>query len=185
MSDADREKWDAKWAARGGPGAPSASVVALERFMPTKGRALDVAGGVGRHALWLARRGLDVTLVDVSPVALAIARSRAGDVPLTTVALDLDCEPLPEGPWDLVICAYFFDRRVYPALRGLVAPGGALVIAHPTIVNLERHEHPQAAFLLQPGELVGFAAGLEILHSSEGWSADGHFEALLVARKPL
>ena len=34
---------------------------------------VDIAGGAGANALWLARRGLDVTLADISPVGLALA----------------------------------------------------------------------------------------------------------------
>jgi tellurite methyltransferase len=194
VSAEDRRKWDAKHGERGVPGEPSSSVVALEGFLPRTGRALDVAGGAGRHALWLARRGLDVTLVDVSPVALDIARAHAGGLRLTTQLFDadnlddndsVDGEPLPSGPWDLIFCSYFLDRRVYRTFAALLAPGGTLVVDHPTIANLERHPSPAAAHLLDPGELPGFAAGLEILFSDEGWTAEGRHEARLVARRSI
>ncbi len=187
MSDADRRKWDQKHGERGAPGDPQPPVVALEGFLPRAGRALDVAGGSGRYALWLARRGLDVTLVDVSPVALDIARRHAAGLSLTTRVLDVDDEPLPVGPWDLVFCAHFFDRRVYRTFSALLAPGGTLVVDHPTVANLERHASPSAAYLLEPGELPGFATGLEILFYEEGWTSpdgdDARHEARLVARR--
>src|SRR5947207_12610320 len=41
------------------------------------GKALDVAGGVGRHALWLAERGWKVKLVDVSEVGIQLAQENA------------------------------------------------------------------------------------------------------------
>ena len=95
---------------------PSGSLVALADLLPQGGRALDVAGGTGRHALWPARRGLDVTLADLAGVALELARreaARAG-LPLRTLAIDLEAEPLPPGPRDLILCVNF----LWPALRG-------------------------------------------------------------------
>jgi ubiquinone/menaquinone biosynthesis C-methylase UbiE len=51
----------------------------LDDLLPRRGRALDVAGGTGRHALWLARRGLDTTLADVPQVALEKAAAAASE----------------------------------------------------------------------------------------------------------
>ena len=78
MAVADRRTWDARYRAHE-PGLrqPSSSLLAVADLMPLGGRALDVAGGTGRHALWLARRGLDVTLADLSGVALELARREA------------------------------------------------------------------------------------------------------------
>ena len=52
MSDYDREKWNAKYA-RGedAAGEPSRALLAIERLLPRSGRAIDVAGGAGRHAV--------------------------------------------------------------------------------------------------------------------------------------
>src|SRR5262249_60321588 len=102
VSADDRRKWDAKHGERGAPGEPSAALVRLESFLPRAGRALDVAGGAGRHALWLACRGLDGTLADISPVALDIACAHAGNLSLRSHLFDADVEPLPAGPWDLL-----------------------------------------------------------------------------------
>ena len=58
MAETDRRRWDARYRAHElGLRQPSGSLVALADLMPQGGRALDVAGGTGRHALWLARRG--------------------------------------------------------------------------------------------------------------------------------
>src|SRR5262249_24605718 len=118
-----------------------------------------------------------------SPVALDIARRSAPGLALTTRVLDVDDEPLPVGPWDLVFCAHFFDRRVYRTFSALLAPGGTLVVDHPTVANLERHPSPAPPHLLAPGELPGFAAGVEIVFHEEGWTVEGRHEARLVARR--
>jgi tellurite methyltransferase len=183
MSQADREKWDAKY--RGvPPGEPSPSLDELARYLPTTGRALDVAGGTGRNSLWLLRRGLSVTLVDISEVALATARAHAGDLPLQALALDLDVQPLPPGPYDAIVSIAFHDRKVYRTFGELLAPGGTVLIVQPTVKNLERHASPPRDFLLEPGELLAFAAGLDVVYSDEGWSVGDRHQARLVARRP-
>ncbi|AKT43740.1 class I SAM-dependent methyltransferase [Chondromyces crocatus] len=201
--DDDRIRWDARWRERGeGPGEPSALITALAPQLPTRGRALDIAGGAGRHALWLARRGLDVTLVDISEVALTIARAAPGpDVTenlgaasgldaarrgrLHTLALDLEEAPLPPGPWDVILCFHYLQRSLFAAFPEALAPGGLLVIVHPTRTNLERHPRPSARFLLDDGELPGLLrGGLDVVRYEEGWLSEGRHEARLLARRP-
>jgi tellurite methyltransferase len=184
MSQGDREKWDARWAerARAGIAEPAPFLDTIAHLLPARGRALDVAGGNGRNALWLAGRGLEVTVCDVSPVGLEQARA-AG---LATLLTDLDTEPLPAGPWDVLLIHHFLLRRLFSRIPGVLLPGGVVVYIHPTRRNLERHPHPQAAFLVAEGELamaVGRLADLDLLHYEEGWFAEGRHEARLVARR--
>ena len=81
MSEFDRTKWDAKYTDPNfAPREPSSVLMSLARFLPAHGKALEVAGGAGRNAIWLAQQGLDVTIADVSSVGLAQAAARAGGV---------------------------------------------------------------------------------------------------------
>ncbi len=186
VAGGDRERWNARYQEQEAPSAPSPFLLGLDALLPRRGRALDLAGGAGRHALWLARRGLDVTLADVSDVALARAseRARAEGLPLRTVALDLDAAPPPAGPWDLLVVTYFLHRPLLASLPALLAPGGLLVVAHATRTNLERHPRPGPDHVLEDGELPGLVRGLELLRSEEGWLESGRHEARLVARRP-
>jgi len=181
----DRDRWNARYAEPADRAPPSAFLVALDDLLPWRGRALDVAGGAGRNALWLALRGLEVTLADVSDVALgqAAAAADAGGLRLATLQIDLERSPLPPGPWDLVLCTYFLHRPLLAAVGSILAPGGLLVFAHATRTNLERHPRPGPAHLLEDGELPGLVPGLEILRSEEGWLEAGRHEARLVARR--
>ena len=185
MSDADRTKWNARYAARGSLDEASVLLLGIADQLPRSGRALDVAGGGGRHALWLAKRGLDVTLVDISTAGLALARERADaqGASIATVQADLEVDPLPAGPWDLILSFHYLHRPLFEQFAGLLAPGGLLVFAQPTVRNLERHEKPPRPFLLPEGELATLAAGLEIVECSEAWRDNDRHEALLIARK--
>lgn len=193
MSDAERIKWDARYREGSHTVAePSRALLAIEALLLASVsatgrplRALDVGGGAGRHALWLARKGFEVTVADVSEVGLAIARdrARAEGIAIHTTALDLESEPLPEGPWDLVLVSHFLHRPLFGAFPGALAEGGVLVVLHPTRTNLERFDKPGAAFLLDDGELPSLARGLTIVRYDEGWLEEGRHEARLVARK--
>jgi len=193
VSQADREKWDARWRARDYESVePSAWLTSLGDLLPTRGPALDVAGGAGRNSIWLARRGLDVVCVDVSEVGLSLAQAaaEAAGVRIETVRADLDGDPLPAGPFDVVLSFHFLRRELFAAFPGVLASGGLLVYAQPTKRNLERHARPPAGFLIEEGELpslvvgIGGLGGLEIVRYEEGWLDEGRHEARMVARKP-
>jgi len=180
MPAADRQKWDAKYAAEESAWRePSAVLLSLAKFLPSRGRALDVAGGAGRNALWLAQRGLNV--------GLDLARQRATAVGQTieTIEIDLEQSTLPRGPFDLILSICYLWRTLFKQFPDSLTPGGVLAIIQPTLKNLERNEKPPAAFLLQPGELRELAGSLEIVHYSEDWSADDRHDAVLIARKSM
>ncbi len=187
MSTEDRERWDARHRAHVPRTAGPLPFVASQRDrLPARGAALDVAGGTGRHALWLAGLGLDVTLLDISSVALGLATTAAAErgLQLHTTEVDLDTGALPPGPFDLVLCTYFLWRPLLPAAASVLRPGGLVIVAHPTRRNLERNPSPSARFILEEGELARLVpAELEVLELAERWTDDGQHEAQLVARR--
>ena len=150
---------------------------------------MDVAGGAGRHAVWLAEQGLTVTLADISRVALDRAERLAAErqVALITAHRDLEADGLPTGPWDVILIHHFLDRPILAAAVNALEQGGVLIFCQPTLRNLERHERPGSQFLLGEGELAEMVSGwpLEVLLLDEGWGTDGRHEARLVGRRPL
>jgi cyclopropane fatty-acyl-phospholipid synthase-like methyltransferase len=184
MSSFDRDKWNAKYAAEIPPREPSAVLLGLADLLPKSGRALDLAGGGGRHSIWLAQRGLDVTLADVSTVGMAIARQRAAEAGATiqTVEADLDDGEFPAGPWELIVSVCYLRRSLYDLFPSVLAPGGTLAVVQPTQRNLERHAKPPTDYLLNDGELPGLLKGLEVVYYEEGWQADGRHDAVIVGR---
>jgi tellurite methyltransferase len=186
MSADDESRWNAKWSNGYGRAEPSASMLGLADYLPDSGRALDVAGGAGRHAIWLAEHGFETTLTDVSSVAITLAQGRAAEKGFTIAGVQGDLEiALPAGPWDVVLIHQYLQRDLISAFAGELSEAGRLVMVHPTVRNLERHTKPSARFLLDEAELAGLAAAAEmrVLWCWEGWTTAGHHEAHLVAAR--
>lgn len=173
--DDDRARWNHRHAGAG-VGDPSPFLLEVADMLPEEGRALDVAGGTGRHALWLAERGLDATLVDVSDVGLETARREAGrrGVTLTTLRLDLRADRVPVGPWDVILVFHYLHRPLLPELTEMLVPGGLMVCEIATVRNLERHDRPPRRFLLSEGRLAALTGGLETVVWTEEWTEDRH-----------
>lgn len=186
--EGDRERWNATWRERAGElESPASFLIEHAHLLPAQGKALDIAGGAGRNAVWLARRGLDVTLVDVSDVAITRAETKAAaaGVKLRARRVDLD-EPLDLAPlYDLVVIVHFLSREQRDAYAHLLVDGGLLVHAQQTVKNLERHARPSRRFLVEEGELAAWVEGLgfETLVHREGWNDDGVHEAAVIARR--
>jgi SAM-dependent methyltransferase len=186
-SDDAGQRWDERWTSHGDvPQEPAALVASAQPYLPASGTAIDVAGGTGRHALWLARLGLDATLVDVSQVALdtAAQAARNRDLAITTIRRDLEAEGMPPGTWDVVLMHYFLDRNLFAQVPDALETGGVFVFCQPTVRNLERHERPGRRYLLEEGELAALIDGLPLvpLVLEESWSSKDRHEARLIAR---
>lgn len=100
------------------------------------GKALDVAMGEGRNAVYLATRGWDVTGFDVSQEALRQANARAGKAGVPIRALPGTSETFPYGreQWDLIVLSYAFapieDPGYVRRIRDSLKPGGMVVFEH-------------------------------------------------------
>ncbi len=146
------------------------------------GRALDLACGTGRNALWLARHGWSVTAVDGSPTAIEILRRRAAGLRIETQIADLENSGFAIAPasYDLIAICYYLQRNLFePAKQGL-APGGIIIA-----IALLSEPGKDNSFRVEPGELRRYFDGWEILHYREGRDPWQHNTAEIVARKPM
>ncbi len=154
----------------------------------TPGKALDLACGAGRNALWLAEHGWKVTAVDGAAAAIEILQTRASERTLKINAIVADLEKgefqIEPPRWDLIAMCYYLQRNLFePAKRG-VAPRGILI----SIVHINEPGEADSPHRLRPGELEQYFAGWEILHRYEGRANDSvHRRAVaeIVARRPL
>lgn len=193
-----REDWDRRygtaemvWSAE-----PNVFVADQTGHLPP-GRALDLACGEGRNAVWLARRGWEVVGADFSPAALATARRVADEAGAAVTWVEADATTwTPPGEFDLVVLCYLqltHDRmaaaldRVVPAL----APGGTLLVIGHDRRNLDegvggprRPEvllDPEAVAALVPGLLVETAGTVRRHVEGEDRPA---LDTLVRARRP-
>ncbi|MFI2651092.1 class I SAM-dependent methyltransferase [Micromonospora fulviviridis] len=145
-TEVTRDFWDKLYAGFvvGGQGNPNRYLVSeAEDLMP--GIALDLGCAQGADALWLARRGWEVTAVDVSEVALERARENAAEAELadriTFEQHDLAVS-FPAGRFDLVSAQFLHSpiagpgerERILRRAAEAVAPGGhLLVVSHQSV----------------------------------------------------
>ena len=198
----DSADWDSRYAGTEllWSAGPNRFLVAELEGLPP-GRALDLACGEGRNALWLAEQGWQATGIDFSAVAVERARRVAGERRLAAVFEQADVlgyEP-PAAAFDLVIVFYLQlpaaerARALAAAARG-VAPGGTLLVVGHDLTNLgEGVGGPQdAAVLFTPADVVREACSGLVVEKAERVSrpvetADGSrlaIDALVRARRP-
>jgi 2-polyprenyl-3-methyl-5-hydroxy-6-metoxy-1,4-benzoquinol methylase len=170
VSEEDRRRWDERYVdtdrAAAEPMLPEL-FSPVEHLFPIEGRALEVACGRGALSVWLASRGMEVLGVDVSPVAMDVARELASRRGVADRCLfevwDLD-HGLPPGPTvDLVVCHMYREPRLDRELIERLAPGGLLAVA-----SLSEVGAGPGRFRALPGELSEAFAELEVLAEAEG-----------------
>jgi tellurite methyltransferase len=168
-------------------------VSAYDEFLAGKppGIALDIAGGVGRHAIWLAQRGWRTRLIDISDVGIGLAEKNASralgpvakEFLITAEVADLDSiQDFGREQYDLVLVFYFLERELFPVLISALKPGG--ILFYKTYTTEQKNfaggpSHPM--FLLEPNELLHAFPSLRVLHYHETIQKKGVAE--LVARK--
>jgi SAM-dependent methyltransferase len=143
----------------------------VDRLFPTRGQALEIACGRGRGAVWLASRGMTYWGLDLSPVAIDLARQlveRSGVAHRCRFdVFDLDAG-LPDGQSvDLVLSYLFRDPRLDRAIVDRLAPGGLLAVAVRSEVGVGPEEFPDGSRRARPGELREAFGDLEILDEGE------------------
>jgi len=171
-----RDRWNERYAQPDRewmPETPAEWLVEHEGRLAGGGRALDVACGDGRNALYLAQLGYMVDAIDVSDVAIDALRVTTEARGLTmTIAprfVDLEREPLPAGPYDVIVVMNFLQRDLFEPLQDALTPGGLLLfetLAQAHVDELGNDLHP--AYRVEPGELLRAFARLEVVAHHEG-----------------
>lgn len=188
------QMWDERYAAAervwsAGPNREVERIVA--GWVP--GRALDLGAGEGRHALWLAELGWQVTAIDFSSVGIDRGRREAESRGLAVdwVVEDVTTWHPPEGTtYDLALVAYLhIPEDVFSRLGRWLASGGALVVVGHALRNLtEGVGGPQDPALLHTTEQLRAAAqDLDIERCEEvvrSTDAGDAIDVVLVARRP-
>ncbi len=156
-----------------------------------KGRALDIASGEGRNAVFLAQHGFDVDAVDISEKGLkkSIKLAREKGVKINTFLVDLDRYQIEKEKYDLIANFYFLRRSLIPKIKKGLKKGGRVIFETYTLEqrDLCTGGPKQARYFLRPNELLRLFKNFHILFYREGIFREGGRKkavASLIAKKP-
>jgi len=163
-----------------------------------KGRALDVASGNGRHALYLAAHGFEVEAIDrdrdsLANLSAAAAKRHLSHLTVKQVDLERLTDERPEFPpntYDAIVVCFYLHRPLFPWLVEALKPQGVLLYETFTIDNYLRYRHPRRwEFCLAQNELLRLTSSLRVLSYDEGEHDGGPgmgsvYTAQLLAQKP-
>ena len=191
-SQSPKEKWEFRYRADGfEPNREPVPFLGQAVGGLKPGRALCLAAGAGRNAVYLAEQGWEVTAVDISPAGLEWCRRLAGErgVRVETIAADLLIFDPGVERWDLVTNLYFHEPALFLPIQSALKTGGHFLF--------QTYAKAQANFgwgpsnpdhLVEPEELRRAFAGWHLLQfaESENEVESGKREAVvqLLARKP-
>ncbi len=157
-----------------------------------KGKALELAMGEGKDAVFLAKNGYEVDGCDISEVAIKKAYKLAeeNNVKINALVVDLEKYEIPGGNYDLIICFYYLQRNIIPQIKKGLKVGGMVVFETYTVDNLTLNKFQgglpygpkNEAFLLKHNELLDFFKDFRVLYYREG-VINGKAIASLIAQK--
>jgi len=184
MALEDKQRWDEKHTQDTMPHEPIKFITEYAHLAKV-GNALDIACGNGRHSKYLTTLGFEVDALDISSVAIAQLQSIEK---INAIEVDFDSYTLEKNKYDLIVCTYFLERKLFPQMIEALKPNGIILME--TFVHHEENgrkpTHP--AFRLKEGELEAyFSQYCELIEMKEWWDIDYQgfksFKATMVARK--
>jgi SAM-dependent methyltransferase len=174
----DQKRWDERFGKREFAFSKEANPF-LKRHIALlpRGKALDIATGEGRNAVFLAQHGFDVDAVDISKMGLGKARKLAEEmgVKIHTFYADLDTYQIKKGQYDLIANFYFLKRNLIPKIKRGLKKGGKVIFETYILEHrsLCTGGPKQSKYFLKPNELLRLFDGLRILRYREGIFREG------------
>lgn len=191
MSLDDQLRWDRQHEQAPGGDPPSSflrEVFESRCWDVSRGRALDIACGKGRNALYLAELGFDVIAMDISAVALAEGQRRAQEKSLTISWQQADLEriELAQNRYNLIIDFNYLERSLIAKMKPALTVGGHMIF-ETYLIDQQEIGHPKnPAYLLEHNELLDYFREFRVLCYREGKSGHGDepsFRAGILAQK--
>jgi tellurite methyltransferase len=184
----DRRQWDQIYSTRDYVfGKEPAEFLKTHIDRLPVGKALDIAMGEGRNAVYLAKKGFQVDGVDLSEVALKKARrlARENHVSINTINADLNTYTIKPESYDVILNIDYLQRSLIPQIIRGLRHGGVVVYENYTVKQLENTggKALQRNFLLDEGELPKLFKDFKVLifrETNDGKDA----RASLMAQKP-
>jgi tellurite methyltransferase len=151
-----------------------------------RGKALDVAMGSGRNAVYLAQNGFEVEGVDISETSVQNALRLAGEnrVTLKTQTADLESGyQINTDYYDLIICFNYLQRSLIPRIKTALKSGGMIVYETFIIDQIQFGRPSNPDFLLYYNELLDMFRDFRCLRYREGIIENRRAIASLIAQK--
>jgi SAM-dependent methyltransferase len=178
MLKSDQKRWDERFGKEEFALGKKANPF-LKRHIAllSRGKALDIATGEGRNAVFLAENGFDVDAVDISEVGLKKTKKLAKEtgVKIHTFHADLNTYQIEPAQYDLIINFYFLKRNLIPKIKKGLKKGGKVIFETYILEhrNLSICGPKQAKYFLKPNELLSLFNGFRILLYREGVFNEG------------
>ena len=164
-----QHKWDTIYQTVTAP-AEAAEILSQHSYLlPTQGRALDLACGLGGNALLLAEAGLQVDAWDISALALQKLNAQAQnrDLEINTRTVLIDAQQLTKSCYDVIVISRFLDRTLCNAIMAALKPGGLLFYQTFTRHKLDPSGPGNPDYLLARNELLQLFAPLTVIYYQE------------------
>jgi tellurite methyltransferase len=189
--ESDQERWDKRFKGRKfALGKEPHAFLRRHIGRLPKGKALDIATGEGRNAIFLAQHGFNVYAVDISEVGLRIARKLAKEkgVKIHTFLADLDTFQIEKGQYALIANFYFLKRNLIPKIKKGLKKGGRVIfetyLLDQRSLGTMGPKNPK--YFLRENELLNLFKEFRILIYREGVFREGGKQkaiASLIAEK--
>lgn len=188
--EADRKRWNKRYNTKEYIyGKVPISFLKENIDILAKGKALVLAMGEGRNAVFLARNGFDVDACDISEIAVkkGILLANENNVTINAFVADLEKYEIAPNKYDLITCFYYTQRDLIPQIRNGLKKGGTAMFETYTIDQLKYGpdapgpKNPE--YLLKHNELLDLFRDYHVLYYREGEIASNKYVASLIAQK--
>ncbi|ACO04863.1 MAG TPA: methyltransferase domain-containing protein [Persephonella sp.] len=160
--EADREKWNRRYTEEEFPWKEPSQILKKFYRLSRKGKALDIAAGLGRNSLFLAEKGFEVDAVELSDVAVEKLKNLHKNI--NVIQEDLDFFSIPEERYDLILNINYLNRRLFPQIIEGLKKDGVLIFE---TFLLEDDTQMKKDYLLRENELLHSFLKLHILFYEE------------------
>jgi len=157
-------KWDGIYTQREGEVTAASVLLENQHLLPSKGRALDLACGLGGNAKLLAKAGLDVDAWDISPVAIKQLQQEADLQKLNINAQvhDVIEKPPATNSYEVIVVSFFLERDLCEKLMSALKPGGLLFYQTYCQDKVDQTGPQNPDYLLADNELLRLFSSLKV-----------------------
>ena len=182
----DRERWDSRYAKEEYVmGKDPIPFLAAHVDLLPKGKALDLAMGEGRNAVFLAGNGFQVLGLDISTKGIEKAQKLAAEknVTIEAKAVDLEQYQLERDKYEVVLVSYYLQRDLVPQIKAALKSGGMVVIETYNLDHLKHNPRFRREWTLEKNELLDWFMDYKVLYYQ---AVDTGTEAYssIIAQKP-